>query len=235
MSEQRIQTTGKLRRLRRSSGNAIGSGRGQDVWRRTGFVGFEDDHIQLVWVAESIHKGLRPPVVRSTFNTPQNLKTVSFNAYLPHSAIPYYLVIIANRFKIIQFLLAASLLVGCSSAPRTTKETQSGTTAPAVSQSAPPHRDIGFASRERLVEHYQKHGREFGAITMEEYLRQAQDLRDRNVSDDVLEIVRQDRVITRFERSTGSFIAFNPTGTIRTYFKPNIGETYFHRQSQRGN
>ena len=61
----------------------------------------------------------------------------------------------------------------------------------------------------------------------------AQELRDRPVGDDVLEIVRADDVITRFERSSGSFIAFNPDGTIRTYFRPNQGETYFRRQGQR--
>lgn len=71
-------------------------------------------------------------------------------------------------------------------------------------------------------------------MTMEEYLRRAQELRDRPVGGDVLEIVRADQAITRFERSSGSFIAFNSNGTIRTYFKPNNGETYFHRQGQRG-
>ena len=130
------------------------------------------------------------------------------------------------------FLVTVLLLGGCSrTGPKVASAPGAG-----VSQSAstPSQRSlIGFASRERLVEHYQKHGNEFGTITMEEYLRRAQELRDRPVGDDVLEIVRADDVITRFERSSGSFIAFNPDGTIRTYFRPNQGETYFRRQGQR--
>lgn len=132
------------------------------------------------------------------------------------------------------FLILALLLGGCSRTAPTSAGGDSATSN--VEQSAPPatRNLIGFASRDRLVEHYQKHGNEFGTITMQEYLRRAQELRDRSVGGDVLEIVRSDHVITRFERSSGSFIAFNLDGTIRTYFKPNQGETYFRRQAQRG-
>ena len=95
--------------------------------------------------------------------------------------------------------------------------------------------EIGFRSHERLVEHYQKHGREFGAITQDEYLRRAQDLRDRPAGGDVLEAVRADGVITRFDRASGAFLAANPDRTIRTFFRPNQGETYFRRQRARRN
>jgi len=95
------------------------------------------------------------------------------------------------------------------------------------------HSDIGFASRGKFLQHYEKHGAEFGAISREEYLRQAQILRDRPAGGDILEIVRNDGVITRFDRKTGAFLAFNRDLTIRTYFKPNDGERYFARQSKR--
>ncbi len=93
--------------------------------------------------------------------------------------------------------------------------------------------DIGFATRQKFLDHYEKHGAEFGSISKEEYLRQAQELRDRSVGGDVLEATRADGVITRFDRRAGSFLAFNPDLTIRTYFKPNDGENYFRRQSKR--
>ena len=108
--------------------------------------------------------------------------------------------------------------------------------------SAPPHRvvpetpragDIGFRTHERLVEHYRRHGREFGSITMEEYLRLAQMLRDRPAGGDVLEFVRRDRVTTRFDRASGAFIAFGSDRKIRTFFKPRDGEAYFRRQQGR--
>lgn len=90
-----------------------------------------------------------------------------------------------------------------------------------------------FASYSKLVQHYRKHGHEFGNISQEEYLRQAVALRDAEVGGEVLEYVRADSIITRYARSSGAFIAFTPDGTIRTYFKPTHGEAYFYRQAKR--
>lgn len=93
--------------------------------------------------------------------------------------------------------------------------------------------EIGFATRGKFLDHFEKHGAEFGSISREEYLRQAQILRDSPAGGDILEAVRDDGVITRFDRKTGAFLAFNSDLTIRTYFKPNDGERYFRRQSKR--
>lgn len=105
----------------------------------------------------------------------------------------------------------------------------------AVAREAPPGwgATVGFADQRRLEEHYDKHGAEFGRITKHDYLRQAQLLRDARVGGPILETVRKDGVITRFDRDTGAFIAFNPNGVIRTFFKPNDGERYYRRQAER--
>jgi pyocin large subunit-like protein len=92
---------------------------------------------------------------------------------------------------------------------------------------------IGFRSRTRLDEHYAKHGREFGTISRDDYLRQAQALRDAPVGGTVLEVVRGDGTVSRFDRASGGFVAFDGDGTIRTYFRPNDGEAYFRRQARR--
>src|SRR6188508_1322297 len=94
--------------------------------------------------------------------------------------------------------------------------------------------NIGFVDQRRLDEHYDKHGAEFGRITKQDYLRQAQLLRDAEVGGPVLQTVRADGVTTRFDRQTGAFVAFNPNGTLRTFFKPNDGERYYRRQAERG-
>ncbi len=91
----------------------------------------------------------------------------------------------------------------------------------------------GFRSPQRLSEHFQKHGAEFGHVTRAEYLRLAQALRDRPVDREVLELRRPDGTVSRFERTTGAFLAFDRDGTIRTFFKPNDGERYFRRQARR--
>jgi pyocin large subunit-like protein len=93
--------------------------------------------------------------------------------------------------------------------------------------------DVGFASRQKLVDHFRKHGREFGTITMEQYLRGAQELRDRPAGGAILEAARPDGSVTRFDRDSGDFIAFSRDSVIRTYFKPTDGEAYYQRQLRR--
>jgi hypothetical protein len=93
---------------------------------------------------------------------------------------------------------------------------------------------VGFADARRLDEHFEKHGAEFGNISKQDYLRQAQLLRDAKVEGPVLQTVRSDGVTTRFDRQTGAFIAYNANGVIRTFFRPNDGERYYRRQAERG-
>ena len=49
----------------------------------------------------------------------------------------------------------------------------------------------------------------------------------------LLEEVRDDGRITRFDRTSGAFLAFDRDGIIRTFFRPNDGEAYFRRQAER--
>lgn len=105
--------------------------------------------------------------------------------------------------------------------------------APAAGAQSQLRDSVGFASARGLDEHYEKHGHEFGTVTKQQYLAMAQALRDVAAGGPVLEAVRKDGVITRFDRDTGAFIAVNPDRTIRTFFKPNDGERYFRRQAER--
>ncbi len=89
----------------------------------------------------------------------------------------------------------------------------------------------GFRSRRLFEEHYAKHGREFGNISAQEYLARAQALRDAPGGGPILEAHAPDGVLSRFDRRSGAFGAYNPDRTIRTFFIPNAGERYFHRQA----
>jgi len=100
-------------------------------------------------------------------------------------------------------------------------------------QAATAGTGAGFRSAGRLHEHFEKHGRDVGAASEEEYLRMARRLRDRPAGGDVLELVRGDGVTCRFDRASACFIAFERDGTIRTFFRPNDGEAYFRRQATR--
>ncbi len=91
----------------------------------------------------------------------------------------------------------------------------------------------GFRSPAKLAEHYAKHGHEFGAISKADYLRLAQALRDAPPGGPILEARRPDGEFSRFDRRHGYFGAYNPDGTIRTFFIPNNGERYFRNQARR--
>src|SRR5580698_7894697 len=91
----------------------------------------------------------------------------------------------------------------------------------------------GFRNRHLFDEHYAKHGREFGNISQQEYLRLAQALRDAPAGGPILEAVKPGGIFTRFDRRKGAFGAYNPDRTIRTFFIPNNGERYFQRQAHR--
>lgn len=91
----------------------------------------------------------------------------------------------------------------------------------------------GFRSRAQLDEHYAKHGAEFGAISKAAYLHLAQQLRDAPLGGPILEARRPDGEFSRFDRRHSYFGAYNPDGTIRTFFIPNDGERYFRRQAAR--
>ena len=139
-----------------------------------------------------------------------------------------------------RFALVAvsSAVAACGSGNRGTVEHDSRRDVPVAAQPAPA-RDaitrpsVGFHSRAQLNEHFAKHGSEFGRVTQQEYLRAAQTLRDAPVGGNIEELRRSDGTTSRFDRSSGAFIAFNTDGTIRTFFIPNDGEAYFRRQAKR--
>jgi pyocin large subunit-like protein len=91
----------------------------------------------------------------------------------------------------------------------------------------------GFRSQRQFEEHYLKHGAEFGRISRAEYLERAQALRDAPAGGPILEAVTPDGIVSRFDRRSGYFGAYNRDRTIRTFFLPNAGERYFRRQAQK--
>jgi hypothetical protein len=119
--------------------------------------------------------------------------------------------------------------------PATAPEAGSVVTPPAAGESAVPggtvaHPEIGFGSPGQLIDHFDKHGAEVHAGSASEYLAMAQRLRDRPAGGDVIEATRADGTRCRFDRANGTFLAFDPDLTIRTFFRPNDGEAYFRRQ-----
>ena len=74
----------------------------------------------------------------------------------------------------------------------------------------------------QLEAHYQKHGMQFGGITIDQYLGQARNLLNAPAGQDVLEKARPNRDILHYRVSTGEFAVMTPRGRIRTYFKTDM-------------
>lgn len=114
---------------------------------------------------------------------------------------------------------------------KSSSATDSGTSSD--SGSAAVDRSIGFRSASTFASHYEKHGREFGNISKAKYLGMAQELRDAPLSSTVIQTWQARGNWARYDRSSGSFIAFRKDKVILTFFRPDDGEDYFRRASAR--
>lgn len=91
-----------------------------------------------------------------------------------------------------------------------------------------------FADDVVVDNHYKKHKNEFEEdISKEEYLRRAEEMKNRPLSRSVSEMVRSDNSIAKYDKATNEFIVINPDGSIRTYFKPEKGESYWEDEHER--
>lgn len=81
---------------------------------------------------------------------------------------------------------------------------------------------------ETIVDHVNRHGREFGISTAQEYEKAA--LAFINAPDGKLSFIDAEGTRRFFEESTGTFASAYPDGTLRTYFKPKTGIKYWKGQ-----
>lgn len=86
-----------------------------------------------------------------------------------------------------------------------------------------------FRNQKRYDEHYDKHGKEFGNITKEEYLELANELIN-STSDRVLHKYSDDGDYMYFDQDTNYFLVLSADGYIRTFFIPTAGIKYWERQ-----
>ena len=90
----------------------------------------------------------------------------------------------------------------------------------------------GFRTQHLLQEHYARHGKEFGQITIEQYLHLAQQLRDAHAGKIVLEYHRPTGGGAKFDRRRGWFVSYDADGTLRTFFVPKDGIHFFESQAR---
>ena len=87
-----------------------------------------------------------------------------------------------------------------------------------------------FRTKKQFDGHYEKHGKEFGDITQEEYLKKANDLIN-NDSDTILHKTEAEDGDQIFYDTVNNEILFlSADGYIRTYFRPSRGIDYYNDQ-----
>jgi len=90
----------------------------------------------------------------------------------------------------------------------------------------------GFRTPHLLQDHFAKYGRQFGNITVEQYLHLAQQLRDATPGHNILVSKRPDGGGSKFDVRRGWFVAFDGDGTLRTFFVPKDRIRYFEDQQK---
>jgi pyocin large subunit-like protein len=139
------------------------------------------------------------------------------------------------------FLATAAAIVGAGllwfrSPPHATKpEIVNGSPAEQINgQQVLSHAEIlhSWGNPASLPDHFARHGRDFGARNAEEYALLAYQFLHRASVEPYRAKIDNQRVLRIYDPRTGSFGAYNPDGTTKTFFKPGRAG-YFDRQPGR--
>ncbi|NMF04564.1 minor capsid protein [Clostridium beijerinckii] len=89
-----------------------------------------------------------------------------------------------------------------------------------------------FPTEKKFKKHVEKHLKEYGDITPEEYLDTARNLLAAQPSDDIEGFVSKDGFIFKYRKSTNDFAVGRADDKISTIFKPEKGYDYWKEQMQ---
>lgn len=121
---------------------------------------------------------------------------------------------------------ADSLPESSVSVPQSTPEESSAV----ISQSTPESTPTAYKFRNQslLDQHYEKHGREMGFSTAEEYEKAASSVV--NNPNALHKTEKEDGDDVYYVESTNEFVIVSTDGYIRTYFLPDRGIDYYNKQ-----
>lgn len=85
-----------------------------------------------------------------------------------------------------------------------------------------------FRSKSLRDQHYDKHGKDMGFKTVEDYVNAANDVI--NNPDALHKTEKEDGDYVYYVEATNDFVIVSKDGYIRTYFRPDAGISYYNRQ-----
>jgi hypothetical protein len=90
--------------------------------------------------------------------------------------------------------------------------------------------DEVWGNSSTLARHFRDHAADFGSATIDDYVDEASGFFQRGLQTGLPTKIDADGIIRIYDPATNTFGAFNPSGTIRTFFKPS-SSTYWSTQS----
>lgn len=93
-----------------------------------------------------------------------------------------------------------------------------------------PAQSPGWGDPKTLSKHVLDHGKDFGVSTREAYLNKAKEFYQRFRTEKLPAVQNKNGVIRIYDPKTNTFGAYNSNGSVRTFYKPVKGETYFENQ-----
>ncbi len=91
-------------------------------------------------------------------------------------------------------------------------------------------RSTHWGRPETLIDHFRRHGADFGAKSARDYAKMAGRFFERAQEEKLPTKIAPDGTIRVYDRKTNTFGAYNPDGTTKTFFKPKDGVKYWNRQ-----
>lgn len=116
-----------------------------------------------------------------------------------------------------------------SSSPLSVSSSQTSVQSSSPSESAPTvATEYKFRNKNLLEQHYEKHGRDMGFKSAEEYEKAAAAVPNNPAA--LHKTEKEDGDDVYYIESTNEFVVVSTDGYIRTYFNPDRGIDYFNKQ-----
>lgn len=116
-----------------------------------------------------------------------------------------------------------------SSSPTSVSSSQTSVQSSSPSESAPTvATEYKFRNKNLLEQHYEKHGRDMGFKSAEEYEKAAAAVPNNPAA--LHKTEKEDGDDVYYIESTNEFVVVSTDGYIRTYFNPDRGIDYFNKQ-----
>ncbi len=87
-----------------------------------------------------------------------------------------------------------------------------------------------WGNQKTLADHFNRHGKDFGARSTQHYADQASDFLRSSQTQRLPTKIDADGVIRVYDPKTNTFGSFNPDGSTKTFFKPTRGVDYWNSQ-----